>query len=321
MINSKMIVQANKRIKKYLKETPLRKSLKLSSGDTEVWLKLENEQPTVRSYKVRGVVNKLLSLSEEEIEKGVMAVSSGNHGAALAYMSSMLGIERCVIYAAETTPKPKVDKMRFFGAEVRLGGSNYDEAHKIAEREMKKEGLVEINTCEDPVLICGQGTIGLEMLFQEPELDCIVVPIGGGAMITGISVIAKALCPKIEIIGVQTESCPAMVKSIEDNICYEYFESAPSVCDALIGGVGRIGFDMAGECIDEILLVPESKIKEAVGKMLLEENIVAEPSSAICYGAYCMYSERFKGKKTGLVISGGNINEDLIKEIIGTKAI
>lgn len=316
MINIQLILLANKRIKQYLKETPLTKSLKLSEGNTEVWMKLENEQPITKSYKIRGAMNKVLSLSEEEFEKGVTTVSSGNHGLCLAYTTSLLGIKKCIIFAARTTPQAKIDKMRLFGADVRLVGENYDEAHSFADVEMKNLELIEINSYEDPVLIAGQGTVGLEMLLQEPKLDYIIAPIGGGGLITGTSVAAKVLNPNIKILGVQTKSSPAMVKSIEDNICYEYYETKPSICDALVGGVGRLPFKMAKECIDEIIIVPENQIKKAMKMMVLEEKIVAEPSSAICYGAYLMHKERFRNKKVGLIISGGNADSSLIEEII-----
>ncbi|WP_105614980.1 threonine ammonia-lyase [Vallitalea okinawensis] len=316
MINIQSILLANKRIKEYLKETPFSRSLQLSEGSTEVWMKLENEQPITKSYKIRGALNKLLTLTKDELKIGVTTVSSGNHGVCLAYTASLLGIKKCIVFAAHTTPQPKIDKMLLFGAEVRLVGKNYDEAHSIAEAEMKELGLIEINSYEDPILIAGQGTIGLEMLLKEPGLHYIIAPIGGGGLITGISIAAKTLNPNIKIIGVQTESSPAMVKSIEDNICYEYFETKPSICDALVGGVGKLPFKLARKCIDEVLLIPENQIKKAMKIMVLKEKIVPEPSSAISYGAYLMHKERFKGKKVGLIISGGNADSYLIEEII-----
>jgi threonine dehydratase len=258
-------------------------------------------------------------MDEDDIARGVCAISSGNHGAALAYVAGLLSIEKAVIFVPETTPQPKIDKMQKFGAQVRLVGKNYDEAHLEGGKIIDSLGLTEVNPNEDPICVAGHGTIALEMLRAHPELEVILVPIGGGGMITGISIAAKTINPTIEIIGVQTESCPAMVKSIEDKTCYEYFDTEDSVCDALIGGVGQLPFSMAHTCIDRIIVVPEELIKAATRTMILEEKIVAEPSSAICHAAYLMEYETMKERHVGMVISGGNSSAEDLKDIIMQK--
>ena len=316
MIGIKEIESAYERIAPLISKTELEKSLNLSTGHTELFMKLECHQRIARSYKIRGVLSKLLSLSKEELKRGVTAVSSGNHGAALAYGGSLLGVERVEIFVPENTPLPKVEKMESFGAKVNRVGKNFDQAHQVAEEKILETGLIEVSPYEDPVALAGQGTVALEILMQNPMIDTILVPIGGGGLICGIGAYAKAFNPEIRIIGVQTEACPAMVDSMRDNVCHEYYKSKESVCDALIGGVGRLPFEMASSCIDEVILVREETIKRATFLMMKNERIMCEPSSAICYGAFIDNREIFEGRKTALVISGGNISWEIIKMLI-----
>jgi threonine dehydratase len=316
MLSHEEILLASKRIKDYVYETPFEKSFNLSSGDTEVFMKLENLQPIVKSYKIRGAFNKLITLSEEERRKGVTAISSGNHGAALAYSSSVLNIYPTEIFVPKTTPEPKIEKMNRFSAKINKVGKDYDEAHHIGEEKIKELGLIEVNPCEDPVCMAGSGTIAVEMLDKEPNLDVILVPIGGGGLITGIGVYAKHVNPDIKVIGVQTAASPAMKKSMEDNICYEYFETEDSICDALIGGIARYPFMMAPKTIDDVIIVSEEDLEKATVNMMKHEKIICEPSSATVYAAFESNKERFSGKKVALVISGGNMKEKLFKELV-----
>lgn len=319
MLNYAAVEEAKKRIEVYIKPTRLEKSLYLSNEDTQIFMKLECHQPMVRSYKIRGAMSKVTALTEAEKKQGVTAISSGNHGAALAYSASLLKIEKAKIFVPETIPQPKVDIMESFGAEVIKVGKDYDGAHNIGGQMIKEEGLIEVHPCEDPVCIAGQGTIALEILQEQPDIDVIVVPIGGGGIITGISVYAKYFNKDIEIIGVQTEACPAMLASMNDKTYYEYYDSKDSVCDALIGGVSRVPYEMSEEAIDRILLISEEDIKAATKAMILQEKIVAEPSSTICYASISKYPEIFKGKKVALVITGGNVQPSLIEEIMCRK--
>ena len=316
MIGIKEVAEAYERIAPLITKTELEKSLHLSVEETEVFMKLECHQKIARSYKIRGVLSKLLSLTEKELRQGVTAVSSGNHGAALAYGGSLVGVKRVEIFVPKTTPLPKVQKMESFGAKVNKVGKDFDEAHMVAEEKIRETGLIEVSPYEDPVALAGQGTVALEILRQNPLIDTILVPIGGGGLICGIGSYAKAFNPDIRIIGVQTEACPAMVDSMRDKVCHEYYESRESVCDALIGGVGRLPFEMASACIDEVIVVSEETIKKATFLMMKKERIMCEPSSAICYGAYIDNREIFKGRKTALVISGGNISWEIIKTLI-----
>ncbi len=306
------VLAAYGRIKEYIYETPLERALSL---DGEVWLKLECQQK-IRAFKARGALSKLSSLTQEERTRGVAAISSGNHGAGVSYAANVLGIKKAVVFVPQNAPKAKVDKIRYFGATLIQVGQNYDETHQIAMKEIKKSGMTYIDPCSDRELIAGQGTIGLEILQSKPDIDVILVPVGGGGLITGIGLAAKAINPHIQVIGVQTEACPAMLRSLEDGVCYEEFPSKESACDALVGGVGQIPFAMAGQCIDRVLTVTEAGILKATIRLLLEEKVVAEPSGAVGVAALMEYPGMFLEKKVAVVISGGNLDSRMMREIV-----
>jgi threonine dehydratase len=315
MITFEDIVASKKRIGHYISETPLDFAMTLSNQDRQVYLKLENQQKQ-KAFKVRGALSKISSLTPEERERGVVAVSSGNHGAGVSYAAYLLGIQKAKVFVPLTAPKAKVDKIKYYGAEVVQVGKNYDEAHDIAMDTIMKHGMTYIDSCSDIQLIAGQGTVGLEMMAQNPNLDLIVVPIGGGGLITGVSMAAKHLKPDIKVVGVQTAACPAMVKALEDDVLYESFPSEDSICDALIGGVTEIPFNMAKQCIDDILVVEEAFIRQATSHLLTEEKVVAEPSGAIGVAALMAFPDYFKGKQVGIVISGGNLDKPLMKTLL-----
>lgn len=315
MVGYEDVIKSKERIGKYISETPLDYSIGLSDENTKVFLKLENQQKQ-KAFKVRGALSKLSSLTDDEKAQGVIAVSSGNHGAGVSYAAYLLGIKNAKIFVPETAPKAKVDRIKHYGAEVVQVGQNYDEAHAIAMKEMKKFDMTYIDSCSDEQLIAGQGTVGLEIMLQNPETDIILVPIGGGGLITGVSIAAKYMKPDVKIVGVQTAACPAMVKSLEDNILYEEFSSEESICDALIGGVTEIPFRMAKECIDDILVVQETTIRRATGYLLTEEKVVSEPSGAIGVAALMENPEYFRGKQVAIVITGGNLDGSLMRELL-----
>lgn len=195
-------------------------------------------------------------------------------------------------------------------------GKNYDEAHRIALEEMKKNDMTYIDSCSDVQLIAGQGTVGLEIMEQNPDIDIILVPIGGGGLITGVSIAAKHMKPDVKIVGVQTAACPAMVKSLEDKVLYEEFPSEDSICDALIGGVTEIPFKIANQCIDDIIIVSEETIKKATKFLLTEEKVVSEPSGAVGVAALLEKPEYFEGKNIAIVVTGGNLDKALMEKIL-----
>ena len=315
MISLDTILQAKDRIEKYIYKTPLEKSMYISNESTNIFFKLENQQKT-RSYKIRGALSKITSLNEEERDKGIVAISSGNHGAAVSYASSLLGIGKATVYVPTTTPKTKVEKIKYYGAKVEKAGINYDETHEIGLKQIKESGMAFIDPCSDEVVISGQGTIALEILDENPNIDAILVPIGGGGIITGISIAAKSINPNIQIIGLQTAACPAMIASLKDEKFYEVYPSKESICDALIGGVGYIPYKMAKECIDDIIVVEEEDIKKAITHLVLKEKLIVEPAGAIGVGAVIKNLELFAGKNIAVVLTGGNIDEELLTSIV-----
>jgi len=314
MINFDDVLSARERIKGYIYNTPLEISSRLSNDSTEIFLKLEAQQK-LKSFKIRGALSKITWLSDEERLKGVMAVSSGNHGAGVSYASYILGGIKAKIYIPETTPKSKVEKIKYYGAEIIQIGKNYDEAHAAAEEALKRERLTFIDPCSDIQTISGQGSIALEILEKNPNIDTILSPIGGGGLITGVSIAAKHINPSIKIIGVQTNACPAMVHSIRDKTCYTNYPSLPSICDALIGGVGDIPYLMANQCIDDIITVSEDTIRKAIVELLENDKVVAEPAGAATYAAIIENPNYFMGKKVAAIISGGNLDENLMRRL------
>ena len=315
MISYEDVIKARERINEYIYRTPLELSMGLSNESSKVYLKLECQQK-LKSFKARGAMSKMTLLSEEDKQKGILAVSSGNHGAGVSYSAHMLGGIKAKIYVPRTTPGAKLDKMRYYGAEVILAGDNYDEAHEAALEALKREGMTFIDPCSDTEVIAGAGTVALEILEQNPEIDTIVVPIGGGGLVTGVGTAAKALKPRIEVIGVQTAACPAMVHSIRDKKCYEVYQSGPSICEALIGGVGEIPYHMSAQCIDRILEVDEEEIRQAVVYLLEKEKVVSEPSGAVGVAAYMSMPELFRDRKAAFIITGGNLDPKLMKDLI-----
>jgi|LSQX01.3.fsa_nt_gb threonine dehydratase len=309
------VLLARERIQKYISRTPLDFSIALSSEDTYIYLKLECQQKQ-KAFKVRGALSKLSSLTEDEKARGVIAVSSGNHGAGVSYAAHALGIERAKVFVPESAPKAKVDKIKYYGAQIVQVGKDYDESHRLAIDTIEKENMTYIDSCSDVQLIAGQGTVGLEIMEDNPAIDVILVPIGGGGLITGVAVAAKHMKPGVQVIGVQTEACPAMVKSLEDDVLYEEFPSEESLCDALIGGVTEIPFAMAKECIDDIIVVKEETIRRATRHLLAEEKVVSEPSGAVGVAALLEHPQRFQEKNVAVVISGGNLDASLMRELL-----
>lgn len=309
------VKKASERISNYVYKTPLEKSCYLSSEEKNVFLKLECLQP-VKAFKIRGALNKMLSLSEEEKSKGVITTSSGNHGISVSYGAKLIGIDNAVVIVPKNTPQSKIDKIKYFGGNVMVVGDTYDQAHEYGTEYMKDKGMTFIDGWDDDEFVyAGQGTIALEIVEQCKDVDTILVPVGGGGMCTGVAVAAKALNPKIKVIGLQTEACPALIHSIRDGVLYNQYPNTDSICEALIGGIGHIAYQMH-EYVDEILEVKEEYIKRAVSHAVKKEKIVAEPSGAITIGAMLQYGDKIPGKNIALVISGGNVDETLLTNLM-----
>lgn len=312
----KDVEEAYVRIKNYVRKTPLEESYYLGDKLRKYYFKLESFQ-RVKSFKIRGALNKIMTLSDEEKASGIAAISSGNHGSSVSYAASILGIKNVKIIVPECTPESKIYKIKYFGADVILMGNNFDEAHSLGMKYIKEHALTYIDAYySDPKIYAGQGTIAIEILEQNPDIDTIVVPIGGGGLITGIAVAAKSIRPNIRIIGVQTEACPAMIESYKENNFYEEYPSKESICDALVGGIGKLSYEMAKDYVDDFLIVTEKSIAQAVSFMAKEEKYIVEAGSCTTVAAVMEHRERIGGKNIALVLSGGNIDGKLLTSIL-----
>ena len=307
---------AYNRIKSYTVKTPLEESFYLGDDNKKYFFKLESFQK-VKSFKIRGALNKMLTLNNEEKKSGVATISSGNHGSSVSYAAKLLGIRNVKIIVPESTPQSKIDKIEYFGGEAILLGKNYDEANSLGMNYIVENNLTYIDAYyDDPYIYGGQGTIGIEILEQNPDIDTIVVPIGGGGLITGIAVAAKHIKPDIKIIGVQTEACPAMIKSYQHNTFYEEYPNTDTLCDSLIGGIGKLSYKLAKDYVDEFLIVSENGIAKAVSFMAKQEKFIAEAGSCTTIAAVNEYPEKISGKNIALVISGGNIDGEILTNIL-----
>jgi threonine dehydratase len=277
-----------------------------------VWLKLENLQHT-GAYKERGALNKLLLLPPELRARGVIAASAGNHSQALAYHASRLGVPVTIVMPA-STPAIKVTQTESHGAEVILFGAMFDDAYAEARRLSDARGLSFVHPFDDTEVMAGQGTVALELLADAPEIDTLLVPIGGGGLIAGMAVAAKALKPGLQLIGVQAELYPSM---------YAKFARQPLPCagDTLAEGIavkapGILTSGIVNRLVDDILLVSERQIEIAVSLLIEAEKIVAEGAGAAGLAALLAWPERFAGRTVGLPITGGNIDTHLLANVL-----
>lgn len=306
---------ASEKINGYIRRTDLLYSHYFSSlCNGSVHLKLENTQLT-KAFKIRGVSNKLLHLKQAGKQNGVITASSGNHGLALALVADRLGLESKIV-VPKSTPQKKIDKIKEFNSELILYGDIFDEAEQRAKDLAKKEGMTYVSSYNDKYVIAGQGTVGLEIMEDLPEVESIVVPIGGGSLISGIASAVKGSKPNVEIIGVQSEASPVMCESVKAGRIIQ-MEIQDSIADGLSGGIeeGSITLDLVQRLVDEIVLVKENTIREAIKLLWEKDNQVVEGAGAVGTAAMMENSDKFKGKTVVIVVSGGNIDEELFQRI------
>lgn len=316
MLQARDIEQAYERMKDLITMTRLEKSLALSGDKTEVYLKMENEQPVVRSYKLRGVLAKL-TLLDPKTKTRLAAISSGNHGVSLCYGASLLGFHAPVIFAPHTTPKPKLEKIAYFGGEIHLLGDCFDEANKLGEIAIEEGDFIKVDSREDPEAVAGQGTVALEIMKQHPEIDVLMAPIGSGGLITACATYLKERFPHVKIVGVEPDYCPAMKENLEQGRWTKFFPfEGETILDSLVGGIAYHSYQRAAELVDELLMINDREVKEAIRDLLWKEKVVVEPDSAACYAAYKKYASKFKGKKVAMIVTGANIDGELFTEIL-----
>ena len=313
MLSLNDIEQAAQRLQGQLLNTPCVESKTLSQlTGAQIFLKFENLQYTA-SFKERGACNKLAQLTADEGQRGVIAMSAGNHAQGVAYHAQRLGI-RAVIVMPCFTAGVKIERTRGFGAEVLLHGDTLDESHRHALLLAEREGLVFVHPYDDEAIVAGQGTVGLEMLQAVPDLDTLVVAVGGGGLIAGMATAAKALRPGIEIIGVQTSRFPGMVNAIKGT---QYPQGVSTIADGIaVGTPGLIPRAIIAERVNDLVLVDEGDIEQALVMLLEIEKTLVEGAGAAGLAALLKYPARFAGKKVGLVLCGGNIEPLLLAAII-----
>ena len=297
----------------FVKRTSFERSRTLSDiTGASVWLKFENLQFTA-TFKERGALNRLSALSADERRRGVIAASAGNHAQGVAYHAACLSIP-ATIFMPVGTPTVKIENTRRHGATVIEDGATLEDAATLATDHGREQGLTYIHPYDDPLIIAGQGTTALEMLASVPDLDVLIVPIGGGGLISGIAVAAKTLKPDIEIVGVQATLYPSMYNLIKGEIL-------PMRGDTLAEGIavkapGRITSKIVRALVDDIVLVTEQEIEHALSLLITIEKSVTEGAGAAGLAAVLAYPERFRGRSLGLVLSGGNIDTRLLSGVL-----
>ena len=313
MIEYQDILAAEQRLQGHLLRTPCVASQTLSDiTGAQVFLKFENLQFTA-SFKERGACNKLAQLTPEQSARGVIAMSAGNHAQGVAYHAQRMGLH-AVIVMPRFTPGVKVERTRGFGAEVILHGDTLEESRSHAFALAEQRQLTFVHPYDDDAIIAGQGTVALEMLEDVPDLDTLIIAIGGGGLISGMATVAKALKPSMEVVGVQTVRFPAMFNAIQGT---QHPQGTSTIAEGIaVGTPGRIPMEVIRARVDDLLLVDEGDIEQALVMLLEVEKTLVEGAGAVGLAALLKYPERFKGKRVGLVLCGGNIDPLLLAAII-----
>jgi threonine dehydratase len=309
------VLLARRLIAPFISRTPLRHSPALSEHTGgQVWLKLECLQPT-GSFKVRGALNKVARLSGADRERGLVTASAGNHGLGVAYAARSFGGIETTLFLPENATPAKVEKLRRFPVHLHQEGQSYNDAVQLAER-FAAQGAVMAPAYDDPDIVTGQATIGLEILEELPEADMIIVPIGGGGLIAGIAAVAAALSPECRIVGAQPEASPAAYLSLRDGVAYDPYPSGPTLADGLAGGFGALPMAIAGSLIDQVLLASEAELRQAIFTLLDKEQLVVEASGAVAIAPLLSGALSARGKNVVCVLSGGNLATSLLGQII-----
>jgi threonine dehydratase len=310
------ILEARRRIAGRVLKTPMRRSPALERlAGAPVWLKCEHHQ-TTGSFKLRGATNAVLSLSDEERARGVVTFSTGNHGRALSHAAIVAGT-RAVVCMSALVPQNKVGAIRALGADIRIVGRSQDEAERAAGDLERSEGLRRISPMDDAAVIAGQGTLGMEVMEDAPDLGTVLVPLSGGGLISGVALAVKTLNPGTRIIGVGSKNCPAMVASLAAGRPVEVPEQ-PSLADSLGGGIGlenRHTFEMTKRHVDECVLVGEDDIAAGIRFAYEAEGEVIEGAAAVGIAVLLNGSVKPAGP-TAIILTGRNIASDLHRRVI-----
>jgi threonine dehydratase len=314
------ILAAQQHISQHIRPTLLIYSHYLSEeSQAHVWLKPECWQVT-GSFKARGALNKVGRLKPEQRARGIVTGSAGNHGLGVAYAartaSERKDVVRADVFVPSTAPRTKVQKLRQLGAQVHETGQTYEDAHQAAERSARDTGALYISAYDDLDVIAGQGTVGLEIVRELPEVEAILVPIGGGGLVAGVATAAKATSAGIQVIGIQPEASPAALLSLQDGVAHDPYDHEPTIADGLAGGFGRTPFQVARYLIDEVLLASEAQIRHAIYALLHRHQMVVEPSGAIAVSPLLSGTVDLRGRNVVCILTGGNIETVLLHQIL-----
>ncbi|GAM12792.1 threonine dehydratase [Mesobacillus selenatarsenatis SF-1] len=295
------------KLKGKVHQTPLKQSTTLNYlTNADVYLKMENLQKT-GSFKLRGAMNKILSLSEKEMEKGILAASAGNHAQGVALAASLRGI-KSKIYMPKHTPFSKASATKGYGAEIVLTGETYNESYQKAVEDLKQNGSTFVHAFDDEMVIAGQGTVGLEMLQQNDALDVVFAPIGGGGLISGVVLAIKAFKPSVKVIGVQAAGAPATYQRFTGQK-WKTPQAVHTIADGiLVKEPGAITYPIIEKYVDEVVTVTDEEIAHAIMFMLEREKMLVEGAGAAALAAILSKKVAIDGKKVGCIISGGNVD-------------
>jgi threonine dehydratase len=297
------------------RRTPLLPSASLSAlCGADVRLKAENLQHT-GSFKVRGAMNRMALMSDDERRRGVVAASAGNHAQGVAVAADAHGV-RATIVMPRTTPLAKVEATRRYGAEVLLHGDSYEDAHAEAERLTRERLLVPVPAYDHPLIVAGQGTVGLEIAEDMPDVELVLVPVGGGGLAAGIGVALKALVPGVSIVGVQAEAAPAAKRSLEAGAPVSV-APAPTIAEGIaLGAPGDVTFPLLRRCLDDIVLVGEDDIAQAMVFLIERSKLIVEGAGAAAVAALTSGRVDVRGRRTAVVLSGGNVDINMLARVV-----
>lgn len=313
------VLEGERRIRGYIRETPLEHSRFLSElGEAKVYLKLENVQVT-GSFKIRGVLNKLLSLDLSDEGKEFVTASTGNHGVAFAYAITILNLKGTV-FLPENASTAKIRDIQQYEVDIKFYGKDSVETERFARRFAEEKGLEYIPPYNDPKIVGGQGTLGIELERQLSDLDFLLVPVGGGGLISGIAGYLKEVAPHVEIIGVQPENSAVMYHSIRAGKILE-LESKPTLSDGTAGGIeeGSITFEFCRRYVDDFILVSEDEIARSLLLILERQHLLIEGAAALPVAAYLRDPGRFKGGNVVLILSGSRIDLNTLRRILNSR--